>query len=298
MSDEAPQSISVVIPTVGRKDDVLEVLGALAGLDEPVDEVILVCNAATDGTAEAVREAHPEVDVVELEENLGTGARNVGFRRATGDIVVSLDDDVVPLTRDMTARIRRAFRDYRLMGALAFAVVRADDGTTCNWCHPRDAERWKDRAFRAAYFPAGAVAFRRSVLEEVGYYPARFFMCGQEDDLALRVLAGGHEIWYEPGIVVSHSFSGVSRAPWRRDYFELRNSIWMAARLFPVAVAVPFTLKRAVLLTVDAARSGHAKWAGKAMLDAVKALPEVLRERRPIPMSELMRIRRLRAEGL
>jgi len=297
MSDR-PASVSVVIPTVGRKDDVLEVLGALAGLDDRPDEIILVCNAATDGTAEAVREAHPEVDVVELGENLGTGARNVGFARATGEIVISLDDDVVPLTSDMLARVRRAFADYRLMGALSFAVVRADDGTTCNWCHPRDPEQWSRRAFRTAYFPAGAVAFRRSVLEEVGYYPARFFMCGQEDDLALRVLAGGHEIWYEPGIVVSHSFSGVSRAPWRRDYFELRNSIWMAARLFPVAVAIPFTLKRAALLSVDAARSGHGRWAARAVRDAAKAMPDVLRERKPIPLAELMRIRRLRSEGL
>jgi GT2 family glycosyltransferase len=295
---EGQATVSVVIPTVGRKDDVLEVLDALAGLEERPDEVILVCNAATDGTAEAVRELHPEVDLVELDENLGTGARNVGFARATGDIVLSLDDDTVPLTPDTLARVRRAFADHKLLGALAFAVVRADDGTTCNWAHPRDAEQWSGRAFRSTYFPAGAVAFRRSVLEEVGYYPARFFMCGQEDDLALRVLAGGYEIWYEPRIVISHGFSGVSRAPWRRDYFELRNSIWMAARLFPVVVAVPFTLKRTVLLSADAVRSGHGKWAARAVRDAAKALPAVLRERKAIPLSELMRIKRLRSEGL
>ena len=58
----------------------------------PVD-VILVDNASTDGTVPWMREAHPEVTVVELPANVGVAARDHGLRRAQGRYTMFLDSD-------------------------------------------------------------------------------------------------------------------------------------------------------------------------------------------------------------
>src|SRR5256885_3794003 len=56
-------------------------------------ETILVDNASTDGTQSWVREAHPEVQLVELPENVGVAARDQGLRRAQGEFTMFLDSD-------------------------------------------------------------------------------------------------------------------------------------------------------------------------------------------------------------
>src|SRR3954454_6234076 len=58
-------------------------------------ETILVDNASTDGTQSWVREGRPDVQLVELPENIGVAARDQGLRRAQGEYTMFLDSDAV-----------------------------------------------------------------------------------------------------------------------------------------------------------------------------------------------------------
>ena len=90
-------SASVVIPNWNGRD-LLErylpsVIKAMAG--HPDNEVIVVDNASSDGSAELVKRRFPSVRVIELPTNLGFGGgSNTGFRAATNDIVVLLNSDM------------------------------------------------------------------------------------------------------------------------------------------------------------------------------------------------------------
>ena len=77
------KKVSVVILTWNRKDSVLDCLEQLKKLTYPLHETIVVDNASSDGSAEAIRKAFPHVTVIENEKNYGAPeGKNVGLRKA------------------------------------------------------------------------------------------------------------------------------------------------------------------------------------------------------------------------
>jgi GT2 family glycosyltransferase len=90
-------AISVVIPNWNGRDllakNLPSVVEALAF--NPDNELIVVDNASTDGSAEFLRETFPAVTVLALESNLGFGGgSNAGIRAARHDVVLLLNNDM------------------------------------------------------------------------------------------------------------------------------------------------------------------------------------------------------------
>lgn len=92
--------MSVVIPTYNRVQRLERVLRALAGqtVDPREFEVVVVSDGSSDGTDRVVAGLRtPYVLVFVGQSNSGPAvARNAGVSRARADLVVLLDDDVVP----------------------------------------------------------------------------------------------------------------------------------------------------------------------------------------------------------
>lgn len=62
---------------------------------ELIASIVVVDNASTDGTADAIRAAHPDVTVLALEEGVGLAtALNMGARLGSAPFVLYLNDDV------------------------------------------------------------------------------------------------------------------------------------------------------------------------------------------------------------
>ena len=74
--------LTVVVITRNRREELLRTLGLLAALPER-PPVIVVDNGSADGTAAAVRQAHPQVHVIAARRNLGAVGRNLAVRRVT-----------------------------------------------------------------------------------------------------------------------------------------------------------------------------------------------------------------------
>jgi GT2 family glycosyltransferase len=122
-----------VTPTVGiaivnrdGRDLLLRCLESLEGLDWPKDalEVVVVDNASSDGSVEAVRERHPEVRVVEADRNLGFAA---GANRAVDqlrdlDFVALLNNDTV-VSKDWLRPLVEALEADPGLGAAASKVL-------------------------------------------------------------------------------------------------------------------------------------------------------------------------------
>src|SRR5690349_5141527 len=93
----ASDAATVVIPNWNGRD-LLEkylpsVIEALSG--NVNNEIIVVDNGSTDGSAEFVLQTFPQVNVLALPENLGFGGgSNAGVRAARNDIVVLLNSDM------------------------------------------------------------------------------------------------------------------------------------------------------------------------------------------------------------
>src|SRR2546422_431865 len=94
-------SISIVIPTYNRLDRLKRVLAALEyqTYAHAYFEVIVVSDGATDGTNEYLSTVETPLNLATvIQPNKGVAAaRNRGVERASGDIVLFLDDDVIPV---------------------------------------------------------------------------------------------------------------------------------------------------------------------------------------------------------
>jgi hypothetical protein len=97
------QTVAAVVVTYNRKQLLTECLDALLAQTRPVNKIILINNASTDGTPELLEErgylANPVMDYVRLPENTGSaGGFHEGVKRgheAGYDWLWLMDDDTI-----------------------------------------------------------------------------------------------------------------------------------------------------------------------------------------------------------
>jgi GalNAc5-diNAcBac-PP-undecaprenol beta-1,3-glucosyltransferase len=87
-------TFTVVVPTFNRKELLPRTIRSAYQANWPAPEIIVVDDASSDGTAEAVESEFPHILCLRLERNSGPGvARNLGLQHASHPWVVLLDDD-------------------------------------------------------------------------------------------------------------------------------------------------------------------------------------------------------------
>ena len=205
----ADPRVAVVVITHQRRDELLGALGRLRALPEQ-PHVVVVDNGSTDGTADAVRERFPEVELVASPENLGAVGRNVGVARLDTPFVAFCDDDTwwdpgsLSLAADTLERLPAAGgRD------------RPDRGGAGGREDPIVAELRDSPVRGAGWLPgpalgsflAGASVLRREAFLEVGGFSERLWLGGEEELMAGDLAAAGWELCYLPGLTVHHQAS-------------------------------------------------------------------------------------------
>ncbi len=94
--DDAVPDVTAIIICHNVRDEVLACLASLDAHAGPLKvEIVVVDNASTDGTVEAVQIAYPQCQTVRLSRNEGLPARNHGLRRARGRYRMFIDSDAV-----------------------------------------------------------------------------------------------------------------------------------------------------------------------------------------------------------
>ncbi len=284
-------SYSIVILTFNRGHLLKRLLDDLQGFGHADAEIIVVDNAS-DEPASVVTNAYPKVVTLRAPRNLGAAGRNLGFDAAHGDIIICLDDDVFELCSDALEQLDRIFTDTKI-AAVNFKVLEEGTGRVVNWVHHRVIERFSEQTFDTYEITEGAVAFRRSVLDDVGGYPETFFLSHEGPDLAFRIMNGGSRVIYSPALNVTHSFAPEGRKSWRNYYFDTRNTLWLAVRNLPVGYGAWALLRQTAAMFFYSIRDGHFRWWLKGTWDGLKGLPVALRERRPMSGETMRRIREI-----
>ena len=287
--------ISFVILTRNRRKMLVTALAGAREQRYPHKEIIVVDNASTDGTVEFVRSSYPEVKVVSNARNLGSAVgRNQGIDASSGDIIIFMDDDCI-LNSPYTARVvAEQFRVDDGCGAVAFRI--ADPTTWDEWPYNPTGRINLPIIYEVALFCTGGVALRRSVLEQVGGFWDTLFIGHVDTELALRVVRHGWRIMRRNDILVWH------RKPEPRElsnlrrtvYFRIRNSVWLAARVFPVALMPSLLLPTCLRALQLAVRRGAIPFFVQAVVDALRGLPKCLKLRRPLKWRWVRRARRKR----
>lgn len=258
-------------------------------------EIIAVDNASTDGSRDMVRSEFPDVRLVALPENIGAAARNAGVAAAKGEIVFTLDNDVLFTTPDDVARALAVFARHPRAAVVNFMIVGPDGRISRrDWCHPRDVDAWGEREFLTDYVLEGASACRPDAFLDAGGYWPPFFIGHEGGDLALRLLDAGHALVYAPEVRVTHLVEASARPASRIYYTFTRNALWVALRNHRPLPALAAVARDVALMGFSAARAGELGAFRRGLLDGVRGARAALATRRPLTRGTYRRLRGLR----
>jgi GT2 family glycosyltransferase len=268
----------VVIATRDRHERVLATLDLLADLPE-APPIALVDNGSADGTAAAVAKRHPAVRVIRLADNAGAAARTLGVRALDTPLIAFSDDDSWWAPGALAAATA-TFAAHPRLGLLAARILvgpeRRLDPTCAAMRHsPLSAGDSLPGPAVLGFVACGAIVRRDAFLAVGGFHP-RLQIGAEEHLLALDLAAAGWSLAYCDRIV-AHHHPGVSGPRPGRLAQQLRNDLWTAW----LRRRLPGALRQTAALTLTAIRSDQLA----ALPAALRGLPWVLRERRPIPAS-------------
>jgi GT2 family glycosyltransferase len=270
--------VTVVIATRDRWGELTHTLRCLRALPERPD-IIVVDNASSDGTAEAVRTDFPEVCLIELPHNRGAAARNVGVREARTPYVAFSDDDSWWEPGALSTAVD-LFEEYPRLGLIAARPLVGDERVPDPIARrmaesPLPADERLPGPPVLGFLGCAAIV-RRTAFLEVGGYSDLLFFVGEERLLAYDLAAAGWGLSYVESVVAVHKPSPIRESPERRQGLEQRNELLTAWLRRPVPVA----LARTVALAARTPRSASARTAWPS---ALIRLPVALHRRRRLP---------------
>jgi GT2 family glycosyltransferase len=308
-------SIDVVIPTHDHWHLTARCLSLLREQTVP-HAVIVADNASSDDTPEKVRQAFPEVHVVELPGNLGfPAACNAAAAAGTGEIVVLLNNDV-ETSPHFLELLTRSFEDDPRVGSVAALLVRpggrvvdsvglTSDSTLAGFPRLRGSavnEAESRRPLLSGPCGAGG-AYRRTAWEEIGGLDEGVLFYGEDLDLALRLRSAGWTAAAAPDAVAVHLGSATfgPRSPWQRyqggfsrGYFLRRYGLLRTGAAFRVLATESAVVLADAVLSRDlsAAKGRLAGWRSARGLPR-RALPPPDAVESGIGFWESMRLRRV-----
>jgi GT2 family glycosyltransferase len=232
--------VVAVVVTFNRRELLLECLAAIEAQTHPVAEIIVVDNASSDGTPDAIVERHPDVTLYELPVNLG-GAGGFAFgvaaaRPHAGQIWL-MDDDAAPLPDALEHLLAARDRYPGPTPAIVASRVISADGQPIPMNVPRERPfvSAKERADAAA---AGCMAIRSASFVSVlvdglaarcnDLPVADYFIWNDDFEYTTRLLRSSVGLMC-PDSVTRHAAKPLAD-PGARMHFEVRNKIWLMTR--------------------------------------------------------------------
>jgi GT2 family glycosyltransferase len=226
MTASGPRA-SIVVPTRNRAAAVGALLTALdlQTVDPAAFEVIVVCNASLDQTADEVRhrDAAYSLRLLEITEAGASVARNAGARAARAPLLIFLDDDVAVAPEFVAAHLEAhdaAAPPRAVMGYLPFAADPAGDRFRIalrSWWEAM-FDRMREPGHRFAYTDllSGNCSMPRELFERVGGFDTSL-RCHEDYELGYRLLEAGAELAFAPRAAGPHDDrTDLERACWRK----------------------------------------------------------------------------------
>jgi GT2 family glycosyltransferase len=195
--------VGIVLLNWNGWQDTCACLQSLSRLYSHDFEVVVVDNASTDDSPSHIRNAFPDITILETGRNLGfAGGCNVGMRYLLDrgcDLFWLLNNDTSVESDALQALVDKARNDKRL-GAIGSAIHSADNGNHLQAWGGGYINFWlgRSRHFvspvpdQSLEFITGAsLMIRREAIEDIGLLDEHFFMYWEDADYCFRLRAAG-----------------------------------------------------------------------------------------------------------
>ncbi len=267
---------SIIIPHFNGRQHLDDCLQSLRKQTCQDFEAILVDNGSTDGSQSYLQENYADVRLIELGENRGfTGACNAGWEAALGEIIILLNNDTA-VDPHWLSEVLQAFAKHPDVGSIASKMLLFDrrdhfhtagdfyrvDGIPGNRGVWQKDEGQYDQEATVFSACGGAVAYRRALLDEVGFLDDDFFFSCEDVDMGWRTQLAGWQVLYVPTAVVYHKLKATGGSV-TGSYYDGRNFLYLIWKNYPTSLLRQQwknILKSQLQITKDALKA----WRGAA----------------------------------
>ena len=236
--------VSIVIPTLNMRKDIMKCLGFLRRLNysKKYLEVIVWDNGSTDGTqgevnrifAEMKKEGWNGLNLIQSGGNLGVyTSRDELFKRISPETeyVLSLDDDVF-LPCDSLKILVKYLQDHSNAGIIGPRTVydmkpneiAHGAGFVNLW-----AGKYNDidtgSLVECDYVIGCCMLIKKEVISDIKGFDRDFYTSHAEVDFCLRAKKKGYKIFYDPGVIVRHNIARGGTKTLERIYYLYRNKL-------------------------------------------------------------------------
>ncbi|AVR45795.1 dTDP-Rha--alpha-D-GlcNAc-pyrophosphate polyprenol alpha-3-L-rhamnosyltransferase [Christiangramia fulva] len=206
-------------------------------------------NASSDDSVEFLKEFFPQVEIIEIKENLGyAGGYNEALKKVSEELVILLNSDV-EVTPNWLPPIISAFEKQAEVAAVQpkildykrkefFEYAGAAGGFIDKFAYPfcrgrifqhleKDTGQYNDETF--IFWASGAcLAVRKSIFFEVGALDEDFFAHQEEIDLCWRLKNFGYKVKYVSASKIYHVGGGtLEMMNPRKTFYNFRNSLYL-----------------------------------------------------------------------
>lgn len=312
---ESSPTFSVIVPNWNGRHHLETCLDSLRAQTLRDFEIIVVDNGSSDGSQALIGAGYPEVRLLELGRNTGfTGACSAGYAVARGEFIVLLNNDT-EAEPGWLAAVAAAFAADPRVGIVACKLLLFDDrrcfhaagdfyrtdgipGNRGIW--QEDAGQY-DRAEPVFGACGAAAAYRRTMLEEIGFLDDAFYFSCEDVDIAWRAHLAGWEVVYTPEAVVYHKLKASGGSGATSSYYDGRNFLYLIWKNYPTTLLRQYW-RSIVRAQWRISREALRAWRGEAARARLRGqaaglvgLPRMLGRRREIQSRRVIDDRSLNA---
>jgi GT2 family glycosyltransferase len=240
--------VYIIVLNWNGKQVTLECLASLKIISYSNCKILVVDNASTDGSVEAIANAFPDVTILPMKKNLRfAGGNNAGIRYALdkgADMLLLLNNDTVVDPAFLSFMVAR-MRDTDHCGMVTPKVLYFDrpdriwfaGGIISMWTGTmrhvgiREIDIGQhDKAGKTDYATGCCVLTQRTAIEEAGLLDESYHMYTEDADWSLRIRRASYTIMYEPRARIWHRLS-VSTGG-HLSWYKMKNKYVSNLRFF------------------------------------------------------------------
>ncbi len=209
-------TICVVIPTWNRCEDLIECINSVYETHYPFLDIVVVDNASSDGTSDAIKNLFPKVSVIQLNENFGASvATNKGINfaiHAKADYILRLDSDIIVDKNMIHEMIKFALLNSNA-GIIFPKIYRYDKPDTIWYTGAQRNpiliiskvdnynvvdDNKNDFVREIDFVPSAAILMPSNIFELIKGFDENFFVYSEDFDLCMRVKKVKRKIFFVP----------------------------------------------------------------------------------------------------
>ncbi len=299
VAEKTSETIDVIIPSYNGIGYIPDCLDSLRKQLRKPDEIIVVDDGSTDGTASLISKDYPEVRLVRLDSNRGFAAAvNAGILHGKGTYVALLNNDT-RVTPQWLLELKKTLDENPSVGFCSSKMVFADQPDVINSIGigftragtafdvgygQKDGDKF-ERPRQVFGACAGAAMYRRQLFDDIGLFDEDLFMWYEDADLSFRAQLAGYRCLYVPTALVNHLGGGTASSGDKLHiHYCSRNQILVMVKNLPEPLRFRYLTRLAVVClkhSVKTLLAGDAS-VSRGYLAAIKDLNHFLKKYRLI----------------